>query len=124
MAKLKKNSARHLRPLMDRVKISAVMDAISQYDIVGSPSWSELEAISSHIQLDQIEAIPEGIFETDDGFSATASVYVLLNYGGKNDKLSSADTFPAQVDGHFENKESQIKAIIDFFIVDTSSFYE
>jgi predicted pPIWI-associating nuclease len=114
--------SRPRRPLADPAKLAAVIDAISNYDPQKSPAWDDLDALSSHTYVDEIEAVPEGIFETDDGFSAAATVYVALNYGNQNDEEAISDSFPAQADGHFEAKGNKITAVIDSFSVDTSSF--
>jgi hypothetical protein len=121
-----KRVKRPRRRIVDRAKLNAVMEAVSNYEIQESWAWDQLDSLSSHTYVEEIEAIPEGIFETDEGeFSAIATVYVTLNYGSTKDDLSVPDSFPAQVEGHFEiKKRGQINAIIDEFSVDTSSFYE
>src|SRR5216683_5504500 len=102
MAKPQRTPSRPLRPITDPAKLKAVIDAVSEYDVSSSPAWNELDSLSTHTYFEEVEPVPEGIFETeDDGFSAAATVYVQLNYGDKNDDVSAAETLPAQADGHF-----------------------
>jgi hypothetical protein len=111
-----------LRRLHDRSKLDAVMDAVSSVELSETAAWSDLDSLSSHTSVDDIEAVPEGIFEAgDNGFEAVATVYVDLNYGGRKDSFSTSDSLPAQVQGHFEPDG---RAIVDSVSVDTSSFYE
>lgn len=109
-----------LRPLRDRSKLDAIMDAVSNIELSETRAWGDLNSLSSDTHVDDIEAVPEGIFETDTGFTAAATVYVDLNYGDKNDSFSTSDSFPANVEGHFEDG----RAVVDAVAVDTSSFYE
>src|ERR1700679_303750 len=111
-----------LRHLKDRSKLDAVMDAVSSIELTETTAWSDLDSLSTHTHIEDIEAVPEGIFESgDNSFTAVATVYVGLNYGGKNDASSTADSFPAQVQGHFKPDG---KAVVDSVSVDTASFYE
>jgi hypothetical protein len=108
--------------LKNRSKLDAVMDAVSSIELTETPAWSDLDSLSTHTNIEDIEAVPEGIFETvDNGFTAVATVYVGLNYGDKVDAVSVSDSFPAQVHGHFEQGD---KAVVDSVSVDTGSFYE
>jgi hypothetical protein len=98
------------------------MDAVSSVELAETSAWANLDSLSTHTHVDDIEAVPDGIFEVgDDGFTAVATVYVGLNYGDKKDSFSTSDSFPAQVQGHFE---ADGQAIVDSVSVDTSSFYE
>jgi hypothetical protein len=111
-----------LRHLKSRSKLDAVMDAVSSIELTETPAWSDLDSLSTHTSIEDIEAVPEGIFETDDnGFTAVATVYVGLNYGDKDDAVTASDSFPAQIDGRFEQGG---KAVVDSVSVDTGSFYE
>jgi hypothetical protein len=122
MSKSTKKSFKPLRPLVDPLKLKAIIDAISQYDLAESQDWGDLEGLSSRTDIDGIEAVPEGIFETDEGFSAAATVYVNLQYGGGDDGIATTDSFPAQAEGHFERTDDRITAVIDSFSVDISSW--
>lgn len=110
-----------LRPLKDRQKLDLVIDAVSAVEVTEFSAWKDLDSLSTHTSVEEIEAVPEGIFEDgENGFAAVATVYVDLNYGDKADGVSSSDSFPVQVQGHFA---SDGKAIVDDVSVDTSSFY-
>ena len=108
--------------LKERRKLDLIMDAVSSLDLSETEAWSDLDCLSTHTTVEDIEAVPEGIFQRGDGeFTAVATVYVALNYGGKGDDISSNDSFPAQVEGHFDKDQN---AVIDRVNVDTSAFYE
>jgi hypothetical protein len=93
------------RPIEDRAKLEAVMDAVSAYDLASSPTWSDLDALSSRTFLEGQDAVPEGIFEDNSKFSAVGTVYVSLNYGDKHEEtIISSDAFPAHIEGHFEGR--------------------
>ena len=96
------------------------MDAVSNIELRETPAWADLDSLSTGTSVEDIEAVPEGIFETETGFTAAATVYVDLNYGDKNNSFSTSDSFPVNVAGHFENG----RAVVDSVAVDTSSFYE
>jgi len=120
----KATGSRPRRPLTDAAQLGAVIDAIDKFDIQSSSAWKDLDALSERTSVDEIQVVPEGIFTTDEGFTAVATVYVILGYGDKNDATSTTESFPAQVEGHFENDAPRLKAIVDRFSVDTSSFNE
>jgi hypothetical protein len=108
--------------LKDRRKLDLIMDAVSSLELSETEAWSDLDCLSTHTIVEDIEAVPEGIFQSGDiDFAAVATVYVALNYGDKGDDISSVDSFPAQVEGHFDPKGN---AVIDRVRVDTSAFYE
>jgi hypothetical protein len=114
-----------LRPIRDRAKLDAVMNAVSGFVLSESPEWSDLDILSKRTELEGIDAVPEGIFEEDSKFSALGTVYVSLNYGDKDEEtITSSDAFPAHIEGHFEGTGKKVRAIIDSFNVDTSSFLE
>jgi hypothetical protein len=105
----------------DRPKLDLIMDAVSSVVLPETEAWSDLVCLSTHTVVEEIEAVPEGIFETGDGgFTAVATVYAALNYGDKGGGVTSVDSFPALVEGHFDLG----KAVIDRVGVDTSAFYE
>lgn len=117
--------SKNLQPLSDPNKIAAVMKAIGEYDLVGSIAWSDLDALSTSTEFEEMEVVPEGVFASNDGFTALATVYVVLRYGGDNeDGFESLDSYPARVVGHFDSERDELTAIVDAVQVDTSSFYE
>jgi hypothetical protein len=110
-----------LRPLSNRPKLDAVMDAVSSVELTETAAWSDLDSLSTHTHIVDIDAVPEWIFRVGgDGFTAVATVYVDLNYGVRDDAFSTPDSFPAEVKGHFDPNG---KAIVDAVSIDTSSFY-
>lgn len=111
-----------LGPLENPDKRDAVMDAISSVEITSTKAWDDLDSLSSRTHVDEIEAIPEGIFETEqNGFRAAATIYVTLTYDKGSDEFATTGSFPAEAQGHFE---ADGQAIIDSLTVDTASFYE
>jgi hypothetical protein len=109
-----------LRPLKDRWRLDAIMDAVSAVELKSTEAWNDLNKLSSHARVVGIEAVPGGVFLTESGtgFAAAATVYVDLNDGG-NESFVSSDSFPAEVRGHIETDGH---ATIDAISVDTSSF--
>jgi hypothetical protein len=102
--------------------IDAVMNAISAVDLRTYRAWSDLTALSSNTHVREIQAIPEGIFQRgEQSFTAVATVYVDLNNNEGKDDFSTTDSFPAEVEGHFESRN---RAVVDEVSVDTTSFYE
>jgi len=114
-----------LRPIHDKAKRDAVMNAISRFELCDRPEWTDLDALSTRTELEGIDAVPEGIFEESSKFSAVSTVYVSLSYGDKGEEsVTISDAFPAHVEGHFVGRGKTLKAVIESFDVDTSSFYE
>ena len=108
--------------LRDRPKLDLIMDAVSSLELSETEAWSDLDCLSTHTVVEDIEVVPEGIFLSGEReFTAVATVYAALNYGDKGDEVSSVDSFPALVEGHFDTEG---KAVIDRVGVDTSAFYE
>jgi hypothetical protein len=114
-----KSEAR-LKPVEDPQVREAIMQAISDYNLVDSDAWSELDELSSHTEFEALEPNPDGIFETPGGFEAVANVYVILNYGPKNDSAAMTDSFPVYLKGTVD--PSKVVAIEEVR-VDNSSFY-
>ncbi len=111
-----------MRPFDNLDRRAAVIDAIGALDITQESAWDDLNALSRNTGIDGIDAVPEGIFELDEGrFVAAATVYVILRYGDGDDTFEDSDSFPMVVNGHFEKDG---KAIIDEAEVNTASFYD
>jgi hypothetical protein len=90
--------------------------------VTESEGWDRLDELSSRTELESVEANPDGIFESPDmTFQAIGNVYVTLNYGGKRDSTSMADSYPFHVFGRFD---ADGNASVERIEVDTSSFYE
>jgi hypothetical protein len=68
------------------------------------------------MQVDDVEAVPEGIFEVGENgrFTAIATAYVAIG----STEISFPDSFPVQVYGHFTPDGA---AIVDKVSVDTAS---
>lgn len=111
-----------MRPIRDREKLDAVMEAVSAVDLKKTQGWMALTKLSKKPIVEGTDAVPEGIFEIGpDKFTAAATVYVALTYGTKPDAYESANSFPSLVTGHFDTTG---KAKIDSLTIDTSSFSE
>jgi hypothetical protein len=111
-----------LKPLKDRRKLDLVMDAVGSVELNETKAWNNLDILSTHTRIESIEAVPEGIFEVGkSGFTAVATVYVDLEYGDKDSAFSTRDSFPAEVQGHFDPDG---KPVVDNVTVDTSSYYQ
>lgn len=99
-----------------------IIEALRQYDIKKSPSWSELEKLSHKTDIDGVDVDPAGIILEKEQFRGVANVYVLLAYDGKKKSgLQTSDSFLGRFRGHFDD---QRRPIIDDFSIDTSPFYE
>ena len=100
------------------VEAAAVIDAADFERLSVGDDVSEL---SSNTIFDSLEVVPEGILKAQsNGFEASATVYITLNYGGSRDSVSMPDSYPAVVRGVFENSRASITEVD----VDTGSFYE
>ncbi|HYI47801.1 MAG TPA: hypothetical protein VEX35_04975 [Allosphingosinicella sp.] len=96
------------------------MQAISEYDLTQSGAWTDLDALSTHTYLDDVEVDPEGIVLDDGLFKGFLNIYVLLQYGsGKKEGFQTSDAFRGRFTGHFDGTV----AVIDEVSVDTSPFY-
>ncbi|MGH7042259.1 MAG: hypothetical protein ACREFY_09015 [Acetobacteraceae bacterium] len=115
----------HPRPFADPARRAAAIDAISQFPLTATTDWKQLAKRLQPAGVEDIEAVPEGVFETDDHrFSAIATVYVRWEdrIGGRD--VSSVESLPAQVSGHFEPSKEPPVAVVDTMSVDASSVLE
>jgi hypothetical protein len=111
-----------LQRLDNRPELDAVMDAVSSIDLPKTDAWDGLRTLATNVRVNGIEAVPEGIFKTEgNDFTAVATVYLSLDYGDGGKPLSISDSFPAQIQGHFE---SHGKVVVDRINVDTSAFLD
>ena len=112
-----------LSPIKDPELRNAIMDAVSNYKISESNAQDELNELSSHTEVEAIEANNEGIFISgSNNFEANATIYVVLHYGDKKEPFSTTDTFPVHVTGTFDANKKSVK--IRNFIVDTTAFFD
>ena len=111
-----------LKPIENVRKRDAIIEAIEKYDVSETAAWDKLDRLSTHTDFDELDAVPEGIFEsTSNDFEVVATVFVTLNYGGRKEQ-SMSDSYPAYVKGTYD--EATQAASIEEVVVDTSSFYE
>lgn len=102
-------------------RVGAVLQAVSDFDLTQSDAWSDLDELSTHTHIDEVEVDPEGIILDEDRFKGMMNIYVLLQYGrDSHEGFQTSDAFRAWFNGHFEGAE----AVIDGVKVDTSPFYE
>ena len=112
-----------LKPVDDGTKRDAIINAIANYDVSESSDWIKLDKLSTHTNFEEIDAVPEGIFEsTPTDFEAIATVFVTLTYGTRKEQTSMSDSYPAYVKGTYD--EATSAASINEVSVDTSSFYD
>ena len=100
-----------------------VLAALDRFDFVASPAWSKIELLANHVDLDDVEADPAGIiFDADDTFRGSLSVYVVLRFGSQpDDDLQSAEAFRGSFSGLLD---ADGKAAIQQVDVDVRSFFE
>lgn len=111
-----------IKPVENNDKRSAIIKSIAEIDVAHSHIWDELDQLSTHTEFEEIDAVPEGIFEIEGGdFEAVATVYITLNYGDRRDRSSMSDSYPAHVRGTYDENTKEA-SVIDLS-VDTSSFY-
>lgn len=109
-----------LKTVTDADKRMAIINAVADYAIERSDNWDKLAQLSRQTDFEEIDAVPEGIFEKRaDDFEAVATVYVTLRYGDTDDRNSMSDAYPAHVEGTYD-KATGI-ASITTLTVDTSS---
>ena len=107
----------HLRPMKDAAKRLAVYNAMAAFDLPSTPRWTDIEALSPCTQLDEIQAIPDGVFETDEGFVAVGTLYVKLNDIEELPPYPAVVDFPVEATGHFRGRGAKVAAVIDSFEV-------
>ncbi len=118
-----------LRRLDDREKRDAVMAAISAFPLGQDPQWQKLAKRLQPTSIDEIDAVPEGIFasgsETDKTFAAAATVYVRWDDEIDGRHTSSVEGLPAEVKGHFTDaRDGAPVAVVDAMSVDAASVLE
>jgi hypothetical protein len=108
----------------DDLTVSMIVDAVANIDATEFErlsSGDDVSELSSNTEFESIEVVPEGILRSGpDGFEASATVYITLNYGGSRDPVSMPDSYPAVVHGTIATDGIEISQID----VDTGSFYE
>ena len=112
--------SRNLRRFRDRDRYGAALDAIAAVDLNARPEWREtarkIEAHAGKFTIEEIQATPEGTFESgDNGFAADASAY--LRWAGFD---GPAEALAASVTGHFDTSGDHPVAVVDHVAVDPS----
>lgn len=109
-----------LRTVTDADKRMAIIKAVAEHDVPGSDAWQRLTLLSNQTEFEEIDAVPEGIFEHGaDDFEAVATVYVTLHYGETQDRRAMSDAYPAHVRGDYDSKTGL--AHVTALTVDTST---
>lgn len=104
------------------IDATAIAEAIESLDPSAMGAWNDLDALSTHTELDGVDVIERSVKWSGKRFEAQAVVYVGLHYGKDDDEgFSTSDSFPGSVTGHVDANDN---IVIDAFSVDTSSFYE
>jgi hypothetical protein len=88
-------------------------------DLTPYSAWNELDALSSHTEVEAVEPLESQIFLEENRFAGNCVVYVQLNYGDRGDSASLSDSYPGKFRGHMDDGF----VMIDDIEVDTSSFY-
>jgi hypothetical protein len=98
----------------------AVRDAVEELELTSTSAWGDLDVLSTHTSVEDVEVEDEGVVITGDTFTGVANVYVTLQYGKNDDEgFSESESFLGSFQGHFE----QGVPVIDNCTVDTRSFY-
>jgi hypothetical protein len=99
-----------LRPFDDGALTSAVIKAVSNYDLAHDrAALQPLDHLSSRIEIDGLNAAPEGVFDAGGGrFQAAATLFVTLSYGDDPDPLASRESLAVYISGHFEGAVPRI----------------
>jgi len=96
-----------------------IAEALAKDVLMGSGAWRDLEALSGHTEINEIEVLTDEITGTPKEAEGIFNVYVTLNYNDEDD-FQSSDAYPGRFkarirdDGNVEFNEIS---------VDTSSFY-
>lgn len=105
----------------ERDRYVAIAKAVRDYDIYASPVWSDLDELSTHTSVDDVEVDLSGIIIEGDSFRGVANVYVTLQYGRDDDEgFHESESFLANFSGRFMAGEPEIGN----FSIDTSSRFE
>lgn len=99
-----------------------IAEALQDVDPTTLDLWQELDSLSTHTLIEQIEAPAEGvIIHADNRFSAILNIYVILTYGKDSEEgFTTAESFVAKVSGTLDGDAPSV----EISSVDTSAFYE
>ncbi|MGC8477147.1 MAG: hypothetical protein ACP5NP_12400 [Acetobacteraceae bacterium] len=113
-----------LRRFRDRDRYVAALDAVAAVDLNTRREWQKtarkIEAHAGKFTIEEIQATPEGTFESgDNGFAADATVY--LRWDGL---AAPAEELAAAVTGHFDTTGDRPVAVVDHVAVDPRAALE
>jgi len=101
---------------------SRIVQAVQGLDLTETPAWNDLDALSTHTEVDGVDAHPDGIAVEGGNFQGLMTVYVALQYGKDRDEgFITSDSIPGEFSGHLDENG---KPVIDHIKVDTRRFYE
>ena len=106
-------------PRRDDATYRAIAEAIGDVEISETEAWHDLDVLSSHTQVDDIEVFVSEIKLREDGFEGPLNVHCTLHYGRGADGFTVSETYP----GRFEGTMGPGGPIISRLTVDTSAFY-
>ncbi|MEJ0097304.1 MAG: hypothetical protein WDM84_04375 [Bauldia sp.] len=105
----------------DKFDPKRVIEAMSQIDLAETEAWPDLDLLASRVAVEAIQVDPAGLVISKDGrFDGVFNVYLSLQYGGKNDRFATSDSFLGKYSGHFQSNGNPE---IEHVSVDTSRFY-
>lgn len=99
---------------------SIIAETAREADFTETQAWNDLSLLSNNTIVDTLEVFEDEIRFQGDAFEGPLLWHVTLEYGGKEDGFSSADSYPGRFAGEYKNGE----VILTSMTADTSSFYE
>lgn len=100
----------------------ALSEALETYDLTESASWSDIDALATHVYIEDLDLDPDSIVQNPDGtFSGAVNVYLTLQYGkDDNEGFRLGESFVGEVKGSLGEDG---KARIQELTVDTEPFF-
>jgi len=96
-----------------------VRSAAHQGEMTDFSAFHDLMSLSTRTVIDDFDVDEDFILVKDDKFSGAGNIYVILNYGPKDDEITESAGFLCKFSGHFEGEIP----IIEQMEVDVSGFY-
>lgn len=104
---------------VDPATSALIADAVRNADLTQFSAWSDLDALSTNTQLDDIEIFEDEIFRDGKKFKGNCNFYIVLNFGQGDDAVVITESFSGTFEGHLDAKN---RPTIDDIHADTSSF--